>query len=1122
MVCLTRRIWLVMAGWVGLTSLVYAGRWSDLRTPQTVLQKQMRAREDCLAWYDFGEVPDGLTFDPAPEGDPIAETAGMLDGQRATRIFHGKMRGTAVDFPETGFTLCCWLKVNKLEEVDRGGYERSVGGVMASGSGYYNGWRLLVSPHNATLSIALGHPEGSKSVSSSGFFTTGQWHHVAVTWHQEKLALWIDGILRGESATAMTHTPSATLKYFRVGECSEGTGVLDFEIADLAFFDTALPGELFEGLGNPDALLARKLGEFLQKAPLPPAEGSAAADAERERRYREYFQPLLTLSGFDDSLAFQQAQSYARLLVARSFLRSSWEGEAKAAFRQLADDGSVVLVHRARAMLALGDIFRGKREYSAARREYTETRDFFVARHEGFRVEAMARLRDIETLADGEPLRDERQRRIDRIDGATPWFHVSPGGDDGGDGSAEHPLRTLERARDALRQRRKSESLPPGGVAIVLQGGVYPRLKESFCLTSEDSGTAEAPIVYQAAAGQRPILRGGKVVADFVPLMDSPAARRIPEAARAQVVQADLRAAGIADFGQLRPRGRGPGKLADRDDPAHLELSWDDMPMSLARWPNDTPKMSRRFAHAELGDQVTVREGERTIVEDSDTFYYIDPRQDAWALEPDPWLFGYWQRAYFSSYRKLLRLDPEKNCIQVDWNLPPGTAQRVEMVQGSGYLGINLLCELDSPGEWYLDRDTGLLYFWPPAAVEKGEAIVSMLEAPIITAEGVSQVVFRGLTLEAGRQHGVVVKDGESVTLAGCVVRNMGCKGVIIEGGRSHALIGCDLAHPGDAGVKLTGGDLPTLRSSEHVVENCHIHHVARWNRGAYQPGIEVAGVGVRISHCLIHDVPHQAFLMSGNDHGTEYCEVHDVTHEAGDAGAWYMYGSSGAALAERGNVVRYNYWHHLPYNETFKDYHCVCHMGVYIDNVNGGVTVYGNVFSHFDGASGAVFFGGSDNIVENNVFHRCHTGINLQDRSWVYAKVYQALDAHLARMKVTEPPWSVRYPRLATIKPHTEDLTLIVRGNVVAGNIGVDCGQFIYGNATTMRYARIERNWEKGNPGFRDADAGDFQLPPDSPVFATCLFEPLPFEKMGLYQDELRASWPVRHPSGNYETIDW
>ena len=1117
MVASSRRVlWPVCVALTCAAVTVQAAALTGLRASQAEVQQRLRARGDCVAWHEFGKVPKGLTFAPAPEKDALGQTAGSLPGQRATRIFHGKLKGKVVDIPATGFTLCCWLKVHKLEPVDRGGYRRTTGGVMASGSGYHDGWRLLVSPHNARLTFAIGAPEGSRNISSAGYLTSGEWHHVAVTWDHKTLALWIDGESRAETTTAIAYNRGVRIPHFRVGECSEGTGVLDFEIADLAFFGTALPGELFEGLGNPDALLARRLTQFLQEIAPPPA----AASAEQERSYRARFAPLLTLTGSEHSRSFNHALAYARLLVARSFARSGMAKEATDAFRQLAGDDSAMLVHRARAMLALGDMERDKRHYTAARREYAKTRDFFVARHEAFRVEAMARLRDIATLADGAPFVSERQRRIERIGRAVPWFHVSPAGDDANPGTPERPFRTLERARDALRARLKGQALPVGGVAIVLHGGVYPRLSKSFALATEDSGTAAAPIVYRAATGERPVLRGGRRVANFVPWTDSPAARRIPKAARGHVVQANLRAVGITDFGMLRPRGRGVGRLAGMDEPAHLELFFNGSPMSLARWPNDTLKMSERFARVELGDQEAVRDSGRTLVRNSDIFTYSNPRQDAWAGEPDPWLFGYWQRAYFSSYRKILSVDPAKNQIRIDWNLAANAKRKADMVKGSGYQGINLLCELDSPGEWYLDRGTGLLYLWPPSPVKGAEVVVSMLEAPIVVAEGVSHVVLRGLTFEAGRQHGVVVKDGEGVLLAGCVIRNMGCKGAKIEGGRGHALVGCDLAHLGDAGVKVSGGDLPTLRSSEHVVENCHIHHIARWNRGAYQPGIEVVGVGIRLSHCLIHDAPHQAFLISGNDNITEFCEVHDVTHEAGDAGAWYMYGGGGAALSERGQVVRYNYWHHLPYNETFKKHHCVCRMGVYIDNVNGGVTVYGNIFSRSDVSNGAVFFGGSDDIVENNIFHRCHTSIDIQNRSWVYAKAYRSIDAFLAKMKVNQPPWSVRYPRLTTIKPHTEDLTLIVRGNVVACNIGLDCERFIYGNATTMRYARIERNWQKGDPGFLNADGGDFRLKPDSPALAACFFEPLPVERMGVYNDALRATWPVEHPSGNYETL--
>lgn len=1088
---------------------------AGLQTSQAAVQARLSARPDCLAWYHFGPVPAGLTFEPAPEKDTLTETTGSLQGQRATGIFHGMLKGPALEIPATGFTLSCWLKINKLERVDRGGYQRDSGGVMASGSGYYNGWRLIASPDDGGLSFAIGRPEGSTGLSSSGFLTPGAWHHVAVTWDHKTLALWIDGTLRAETATTTPYTPSASLKYFRIGECNEGTGVLDFEIADLGFFSSALPADTFEALGNPDAVLARRLSQFLRQIPQPPA--GLRMDAAAEKRYRQRFEPLLALQGCEDSPAYRDARGYARLRVAESFRCSGAGAEAEKAYRQLADDDTAMLHLRARAMLALGDMRRDKREYSAARREYEKTRDFFVGKHEEFRVEAMERLSDIETLADDQPFRSERQRRIDRVNGATPWFTVAPDGDDANPGTATRPFRTLERARDAVRERRKQGPLPAGGVAIVLKDGVYPRLTGSFALSAEDSGTTAAPVVYCAAPGAHPILRAGRAITGFRPLVDVPAAQRIPETARPHVMQLDLRAAGITDFGKLTPRGVDYyGPLVNVDTPSHLELFCNGVPMSLARWPNDTPKMSERFALIETGDQPTVHADGRTMVKDSNLIYYSNPRQDAWANEPDPWIFGYWQYAYFSAYRRILGVEPDKKRMRVELG---GPGQHPDVVKGSPYQGINLLCELDSPGEWYLDRATGILYFWPPAPLQGSQMVVSMLEVPVITMDHVSHVILHGLTVEAGRQHGVTVKDSDDVLLAGCTIRDMGCKGAEIAGGHGDALVGCDLCYLGNAGVTLNGGDLPTLTPSGHVVENCHIHHYALWNRGAYQAGIDVKGVGVRMSHNLIHDAPQQAFLLGGNDHVTEYNEVHDVTHEAGDAGAWYMYGDV-AALAERGNVVRYNYWHHLPYNETLGKYHCVCRMGIYIDNVNGGVTVYGNVFSRVDVSSGAVFFGGSDDIIENNVFHRCRSAVNMDNRSWVYDKAYQGIDAYMAKMKVTEPPWSVRYPRLTTIKPHTEDLTLIVRGNVVARNIAVACDSFLSANPITARYARIERNWEKGDPGLRDADGSDFTLKPGAPALTDCFFEPLPLQKMGLYSDPLRASWPVVHPSGNYETL--
>ena len=1092
---------------------------SDLRTVYGGLGDEVRAREDCLLWVDLGH-PDAqeLRFEPGPGKGVFTTVEGRLPGQTAGHIFYGKLMRKAVDVPDSGFTLCCWLRVNDLEKVDRLGHRRYAGGVMVTGSGYYSGWRLLVAPAKSVLTFELGRPEvGARKLSSSGHLTVGAWHHVAVTWDRETLAMWIDGELRAEAVVTMAYHPSPKGSWFRIGECDSGLGVLDFDIADLGLFSAVLPPDTLRRLGDPDIEFRKELTRFVTR--VDPSSGH-----DGEEAYRRQFAPLLALSGCDDSRTFRTVRGMVLLRVAESFRREGWVGDARRAYGELAMDETAPLHYRAGAMLALGDLHRDAQEYTAARRQYEKTREFFVAKHEAYRAEAVQRLREVATLADGVPYRDARQRRIDRLSRPAHRLFVAPDGDDANPGTEQRPFRTLERGRDAVRELKQGGPLPEGGVAIVLEGGVYRRETQSFTLTAEDSGTAAAPVIVQAAPGEAPILRGGRRVTGFAPLTDAAGKRRIPGAAQPHVLQVDLKAAGVVDFGTLRPRGLGIGVTRDGDVPAHLELFFDGRPMPLARWPNDTPKMSERFTTVDLEGQETVNDNGRRVAKGVDFFSYADPRQDAWADEPDAWVFGCWQYLFFGSYNRITRIDAGERQIHVDWNRKtPYEHSHCEIAHGAPYQGINLLCELDTAGEWYLDRASGILFFWPPSDIDGGEAVVSVLETPMVTLDDASHVVFRGLTLEAGRRHGVTIKGGEGVLLAGCTVRNMGVSGVLIDGGAGHEVVGCDLAHLGDAGVRMEGGDVEALTSSEHLVENCHIHHYARWNRVGYQPAVGMRGVGNRVSHCLIHDAPHQAFCVNGNDNVLEYSEIHDVCHEAGDAGAYYMYGKTvQQALLERGQVVRYNYWHDLPHNETFKHVANATRRCVYIDSFNSNITVYGNVFQRFDGRSGAVFFGVCDNRVENNLFHRCFTGVRLTDRTWLYDRVNKApaycVDASLAKA-AARPAWARRYPRLGTFPPQASDTSVFLVGNVVARNIAYQCETFLSGSDRTINLAQIERNWIDGDPGMLDPDGGDLRLRHDSPAVAACGFEPLPLDQMGLYNDEFRASWPVEHESGNYAT---
>ena len=155
---------------------------------------------------------------------------------------------------------------------------------------------------------------------------------------------------------------------------------------------------------------------------------------------------------------------------------------------------------------------------------------------------------------------------------------------------------------------------------------------------------------------------------------------RLDPAARGHVLQADLKAQGITDFGQMTPRGFGQPVT-----PAGLELFFRDAPMTLARWPNGRGPWAHVAGTA--ADQ------------GADHFSYDGDRPARWAKAEDAWVYGYWQFDWADSYTKILGVDAAHHQIQT---APAGDL--LAYTPGHRWYALNLLEELDTPGEWYLDR----------------------------------------------------------------------------------------------------------------------------------------------------------------------------------------------------------------------------------------------------------------------------------------------------------------------------------------------------------------------------------------------------------------------------------
>lgn len=85
-------------------------------------------------------------------------------------------------------------------------------------------------------------------------------------------------------------------------------------------------------------------------------------------------------------------------------------------------------------------------------------------------------------------------------------FFVSPdGSDQNGSGSLEVPFKTLERARDAVRELIPKMS---GDIVVTIAGGIYPVTK-TMVFGPQDSATGTNRIIYRAADGETPVLTGG-------------------------------------------------------------------------------------------------------------------------------------------------------------------------------------------------------------------------------------------------------------------------------------------------------------------------------------------------------------------------------------------------------------------------------------------------------------------------------------------------------------------------------------------------------------------------------------------------------------------------------------
>ncbi len=730
-------------------------------------------------------------------------------------------------------------------------------------------------------------------------------------------------------------------------------------------------------------------------------------------------------------------RSYAHLRIAQSYLQQGNRSAARTTYLDIAKKESYPAVHRTEATVCANELEAASKGPEACRANLTQTevRDLGVPAAEVF---------------------------------------VSTEGDDSNSGSMRHPFATLARARDEMRAMRRQGI--EGAIAVTVMPGRYD-VRESLVLDPEDSASVTGPVIYRAQKKGTAVFYGGRRLSGFEPVTDNAILRRLPLRSRGKVKQCDLKAHGITDYGQLKVRG-----FAQPQSPPTLELYVDGAAMTLARWPNE----------GFVGIRKLIQAGSKSSGEPS-VFEYDSDRHERWINASDGWLFGYFHFLWADATIKIGKIDPSKKTLTTAEPYNYG-GRGMSTRQGIQYYAFNLLEEIDVPGEWYLERKTGILYLYPPSELDTSVVEIGMLSTPMISMNKVSNVRIEGLHFDLARYNGIVAKDCTNFSLIGCTVSRMAGNGVMIHGGKENRLIGCDVHTIGRRATEVIGGDRATLTPGGHIVENCRIHEFGRIDR-TYTPAIQLEGVGHRVAHNLMYNGPSSAMRIEGNDHLIEFNEVHSMVQESDDQGAMELFRNP----TYRGVIFRHNYLHDIGKTGTEASVHG--QAAIRFDDAISGMLVYGNVFCRCaNGNFGAIQMNsGRDNLIDNNAFIDCKQGIS---GGWRRGNsVWTALrDGQRPAGFYQNKLYLSRYPQIATM--------LVEPGiNHLWRNVFYKCGMVA---TQTANIDQFQNGVFEEDPGFVDAENGDFRLRNDARLFQTMCFKPIPFKRIGLYESASRATWPV------------
>jgi hypothetical protein len=679
-------------------------------------------------------------------------------------------------------------------------------------------------------------------------------------------------------------------------------------------------------------------------------------------------------------------------------------------------------------------------------------------------------------------------------------LYISPAGSDDNPGTLSRPFASLPRAMRAARELRAAQA-PAQPLTVFLRGGTY-LVREPIVFTPADSGSAAAPVTFSAYRDEAPVLSGGKRL--------SGAWSQTPGKPYWQL---DL------------PEAR-DGKWV------FYSLTVNGQSRTRARTPNWGQKVLRAEGREPGGDP---RQALRYFPGD------VDP---AWTnpADIDVVLLCSWT----PTIHRIKEIVPERRAVR----FTSGHFRSVDFWERNfRYYLSNVFEALDEPGEWYLNRRTGTLYYYPMPGERMAEAVVvaPVMKSRMIEFAGDPE---GGRAIEHLRFEGLAIRD-----LDGDMDKHNGAyrqghmyltSAVVAKGLRHASFARCEFAQLGEYALELADG------CRDVAVRQCHFWDLGA---GAIQLGVTDLGAllgpkkpadssqgaasesnprfvtGLSVDNCCIHrlgTIWHGCYGIVNRFASRSQITHNDIFDTHWDAigldARWDWKGVNYCS----GTVVAYNHLHHLGlryHTDAAGVYqfgpldthihHNVIHdtaayagncgyAGIYLDEQSRGARVENNLVYNADWYA---YFQhkGTDNLFCNNIGAFARDGFILRgalNEQWkenyfeACGNIYVASNALAIKQEWqpgTRPPHlhNNLYYTLATNSP----LTFAGKPFAEWQALGQDTGSVL------------------ADPGFRSPANCDFALAPDAPACRLIGFKPFGDElaKAGLTGDAAWRALPAR-----------